>query len=266
MGARPPEPSEDERAPEWAGSSQRADEETGAAARVASARRAVVFAEGRLVCQALAAALRSTGVASEVRLAEATPDVARLCLDAPPHLVLLAAGPGEASMPLALVRLLHRAVPDTATVVATVEAGPELLRAFHAAGASFALPLDASVAELARGCHHALGNPEGTRWASWLAAHAGYDRPKRLPASIPGPHLTRRQREILVLLCRGLDNASIARELGIREKTVRNQVTALQGTLGTHRRTETVVVALATGLVELDPVGRAVPGPDGRVR
>lgn len=48
--------------------------------------------------------------------------------------------------------------------------------------------------------------------------------------------LTRREREILYLLSRGLDNNAIAEKLFIAEQTVKNQISKIYGKLGTHDR------------------------------
>lgn len=56
-------------------------------------------------------------------------------------------------------------------------------------------------------------------------------------------HMSPREREVLSLLCDGRTNASIAAELCISEKTVRNHISNLYRKLGVHSRTEAVVLA-----------------------
>lgn len=53
--------------------------------------------------------------------------------------------------------------------------------------------------------------------------------------------LTPRERDVLELIARGMDNASIAEELSIRPKTVRNHVSAVFAKLGVGHRGEAVV-------------------------
>jgi pimeloyl-ACP methyl ester carboxylesterase/DNA-binding CsgD family transcriptional regulator len=55
--------------------------------------------------------------------------------------------------------------------------------------------------------------------------------------------LTPAEHAVLTLVARGLDNAAIASALGKREKTVRNQVSALLGKLGARTRAEAIVLA-----------------------
>ena len=53
--------------------------------------------------------------------------------------------------------------------------------------------------------------------------------------------LTRREREVVQLLCGGLPNAEIARRIGIGEKTVRNHLSTAYRKLGVASRAEAIV-------------------------
>jgi pimeloyl-ACP methyl ester carboxylesterase/DNA-binding CsgD family transcriptional regulator len=59
--------------------------------------------------------------------------------------------------------------------------------------------------------------------------------------------LTPRERDVLELMARGLDNRSIARELSIASKTVRNHVSSVFAKLGAGHRGEAVVRARELG-------------------
>jgi DNA-binding NarL/FixJ family response regulator len=63
--------------------------------------------------------------------------------------------------------------------------------------------------------------------------------------------LTARQREILGLLAQGLTNATIAERLGLAEKSVENQLTAIYGELGIDRRASAVHPRVSAVLVYL---------------
>lgn len=63
----------------------------------------------------------------------------------------------------------------------------------------------------------------------------------------PSAGLTAREQAILRLLCTGCSNAQIAWELGVADKTVRNQLSSLYRKLGVHSRSEAIVQALAGG-------------------
>jgi len=60
--------------------------------------------------------------------------------------------------------------------------------------------------------------------------------------------LTPREREILEIIAEGVDNSGIAKRLGIREKTVRNQVSIILDKLGVGGRLQAVVRAREAGL------------------
>ncbi|MCW2788859.1 MAG: two component LuxR family transcriptional regulator [Aeromicrobium sp.] len=56
------------------------------------------------------------------------------------------------------------------------------------------------------------------------------------------------QREVLDLMARGLDNASIARRLFLSEKTVRNRVSGVLAELQARTRAEAVARARDAGI------------------
>lgn len=65
-----------------------------------------------------------------------------------------------------------------------------------------------------------------------------------LPGERPAPGesgLSRRERELLQLLCTGLGNAEIARRLSISEKTVRNHLSNIYRKLGVRSRAQAIV-------------------------
>jgi len=66
-------------------------------------------------------------------------------------------------------------------------------------------------------------------------------------SSIALDGLTAREREVLELVARGLDNAKIASQLKISKKTVRNQVSLIFGKLGVNSRAEAVARARDAG-------------------
>lgn len=77
-----------------------------------------------------------------------------------------------------------------------------------------------------------------------LAAREGQARAERSPLDV----LTRREREVLGLLARGVETRAIARTLFISPITVRNHVQRLLRKLGAHSRAEAVAVGVRHGL------------------
>ena len=75
--------------------------------------------------------------------------------------------------------------------------------------------------------------------------------PRAATALLPGasrPTLTPREREVLSLVAEGLPNKSIARRLGISEKTVKSHVGAVFSALGVADRTSAALWAQRNGL------------------
>jgi DNA-binding NarL/FixJ family response regulator len=68
------------------------------------------------------------------------------------------------------------------------------------------------------------------------------------PGRTAFPQLSDRDLEILDRLARGLDNTTIARQLHLAPKTIRNQVSALIAKLGATDRADAMRVARAAGL------------------
>lgn len=75
-------------------------------------------------------------------------------------------------------------------------------------------------------------------------------RPSARTARHDGPPLTDREAEVLAHLARGETNAEIAAELFLGVETVRTHVGNLLAKLGARDRTQAVVIAYRTGLVD----------------
>jgi two-component system NarL family response regulator len=79
------------------------------------------------------------------------------------------------------------------------------------------------------------------------------------------PTLTRRESQVLALLCAGRTNHEIAEALVISDNTVKNHVRRLYEKLQVRSRTEAVVRAARWGLVRIDGVDAlaGTPAPAG---
>jgi DNA-binding NarL/FixJ family response regulator len=119
-------------------------------------------------------------------------------------------------------------------------------------------------------------SPEEVRQAIWIISGGGSvfgpaatgwlestlrGAPDPLGAEVL-PTLSKREREVLELLCRGADNRGIARSLFIAEKTVRNHVSSIFTKLQVTHRAEAAARAREAGLGPARPaVGGTSPGP-----
>lgn len=65
--------------------------------------------------------------------------------------------------------------------------------------------------------------------------------------------LTDRERDVLRMLASGCSNKESAQNLNIAEKTVKTHVSSILSKLGVTSRTQAVVYALRTGLIQLPP-------------
>ena len=87
---------------------------------------------------------------------------------------------------------------------------------------------------------------------SWLSRSimeklARIRTPQAVPVGVGLDELTPREREVLALICRGLDDKSIARTLGVSGNTVRNHVARIYSKIGVNRRNAAAAWARARG-------------------
>jgi len=118
-------------------------------------------------------------------------------------------------------------------------------------GASGFLLKDASAGELARAVRlvaagDAMLAPGVTR--RLIAEFARMGAPRGPSRTLD--ELTERESEVLMLVARGLSNAEIAERLIVAEQTVKTHVSRILMKLGLRDRTQAVVVAYESGLVQ----------------
>ena len=87
---------------------------------------------------------------------------------------------------------------------------------------------------------------------SWLSRSimeklARIRTPQAEPTGVSLAELTHREREVLALICRGLDDKSIARTLDVSANTVRNHVARIYSKIGVNRRNAAAAWARARG-------------------
>ncbi|NYE37411.1 DNA-binding NarL/FixJ family response regulator [Nocardioides cavernae] len=137
-------------------------------------------------------------------------------------------------------------------IVTTFDRDDYLFDALQAGASGFLLknagPEQLLDAVRAAGRGHALLAPEVTRRVIGRMAGGAADAPDR-PEPAALAHLTAREREVLVLLGRGLSNGEIAAELVLGEATVKTHVSNVLAKLHLRDRVQAVVYAYEAGLI-----------------
>jgi DNA-binding NarL/FixJ family response regulator len=149
---------------------------------------------------------------------------------------------------LTATRELSKSSPNVRILVVTLFEDDESVFAALRAGARGYILKDADEDEMMRAIR-AVGEGEAifspaiaTRMMDYFAAS------RRLIPQEVFPELTEREREILVLIARGETNATIAEQLSISVKTVRNHVSNIYNKLQVADRAQAAIRAREAGL------------------
>lgn len=170
-------------------------------------------------------------------------EAVRLCAELRPEVVLM-----DMQLPdmtgVEATRAIRGANAAIQVIALTSFKDEAWVQAVLQAGAIGYLLKNASIDELAAAIRAAqVGQPTLAPEATQALIHAA-TRP--LP---PGHDLTEREREVLALLVKGLDNIAIADRLGVSRSTIKTHVSHILSKLSVASRTEAVALALTHGLV-----------------
>ncbi|MBV9337214.1 MAG: response regulator transcription factor [Solirubrobacterales bacterium] len=173
----------------------------------------------------------------------------RLAGELQPDVVLMDVRMPDLEGPAATREILERH-PATRIVALTVVSDEADVAAVVEAGASGFLTKDTPIDALVLAVRAAAN---GVAWLSPRAAEVvlGRVRRNRLDGQ-PDPdlvdELSAREREVLRLIARGMENAEIARELGISPRTAKNHVSNILAKLGLPSRIQAAIYAVRRGL------------------
>ncbi len=134
---------------------------------------------------------------------------------------------------------LCAALPEASVIALAVAETEDSVLAWAATGIAGYVPNTASIGDLAALIGQISRGEQAcpSHIAGSLLRRVATSGPAA-PASAPGPHLTRREQEILALVGDGLSNKAIARRLGISLGTTKSHVHNLLGKLSVPRRAE----------------------------
>lgn len=187
---------------------------------------------------------------------------------AAPHVVLMDLDLGSDSG-VETTRELCRRDPTLGVLMITMFGDDDSLFASIRAGARGFLLKGASPEEVERAVR-AVANGDFLLGPQLAQRAAIYLSGSRTRGAVPLPELTDREREVVDLVARGYDNATIARRLVLSTKTVRNYVYAILAKLDVPDRAQLIVRGRESGLGSNDaggigggPTGAGRRGPEG---
>ena len=140
--------------------------------------------------------------------------------------------------------------PSARVVALTVASGDADVAAALEGGACGFLAKDTPIERVVAAVRAAA---DGVVWLSPLAAEVVLKRMRQaeaLPGSDLGPidQLSSRERDVLSLIARGMDNEEIAKELSISPRTAKNHVSSILAKLGLPSRVQAAIYAVRRGL------------------
>jgi len=186
------------------------------------------------------AADAASGAAALRRVAQFEPDVVVMDLNMPGMSGI------EATRRLLEIR------PEAAVLILTISNDDARVIDAVRAGARGYLLKDAPLEEILAGIRAAAAGESAIapRIAGALLEHVRDTRepPPSRPLP-PAPELSPREREVLVLVGEGCDNAEIAERLYLSQSTVKNHVSKLLEKLGAANRVQAAVLGIRRGLV-----------------
>lgn len=169
-----------------------------------------------------------------------------LCTSLAPHVLLLDLNmPGP--KPTDTIKTIRERSSGTKVVMLTAHDEDAYIRAVMRAGVSGYLLKEEAVDTVVKAVRAVN---KGAAWYSQEIADRFVQWQFGTEPEIEEAHLTPRERQLLVLVAKGWDNARIADELHLAEQTVRNYTSTLYEKLEVHSRAEAIVWARERGFAD----------------
>jgi DNA-binding NarL/FixJ family response regulator len=216
--------------------------------------RLVVVDDHPVFRMGMAALLGSIGGITVVAEAASADEAVTAVDETSPDVVVMDLHLGESSG-VDATREIVRRHPDVGVLVVTMLDDDDSVFASMRAGARGYLLKGADPTEVERAVR-AVANGEVLLGPAVAARAIAYLSGARTRGPVPFPELTDREREVLDLVARGLDNTSISRRLSLSPKTVRNNLSTILVKLQVADRSQAIVRAREAGL------GGEQPAPD----
>jgi DNA-binding NarL/FixJ family response regulator len=210
--------------------------------------RVLIVDDHRTFADMLAWALDGAGMVA-VGTANTAADAVAMAAELRPDVVVM-----DIEMPaedgLSATRRIRELLPDAIVAVVTAYREPDWVARAAQAGASAFIPKDGSLVEMLDVLNHVRAGHLLVAPSTFAGGRTESAPPR--PLEEPGPVLTRREREVLDCLGRGMQVKGIARELGIGEETCRGYIKSLHNKLGARSQLQAVVKAQHLGLLGHD--------------
>ncbi len=158
-------------------------------------------------------------------------------------------------------RRIVAAQPEVGVLAVTMMDDDDSVFAAMRAGARGYLLKGAGPDDIERAVR-AVSRGEVLLGAQVAARAVGFLADARAASDVAFPQLTTREREILDLVARGLDNTSISRRLAVSSKTVRNNLSNIFTKLQVADRAQAIVRAREAGLGGSSDPARTGPPPN----
>ena len=208
--------------------------------------RVLIADDHPVVRDGLRAMLASTGTAEVVgEAATGEQAVRETALNHPDVVVMDLAMPGLNG--IEATRQIARANPQVGVLVLTMHDDDDSVFAAMRAGARGYVLKGASQEELVQAIQ-AVARGEAIFGPSVATRVLGYFTGRKPALAQPFPELTAREREVLELIAKGLNNAAIAQRLQLAPKTVRNLASSVFAKLQVDDRAQAMRRALDEGL------------------